>query len=90
MCRYESAYVIDDINGVKKSGMCVRTQPARRYLLIEYCGKVSEIQQLYLWILSDYLTNTQLIVTYQYVIERYIKVDYNNDIFHLDILIKVH
>lgn len=90
MCRYESAYVIDDINWVKKAGMCVRTQPAGRYLLIEYCGKVSEIQQLYLWILSDYLTNTQLILTYQYVIERYIQVDYNNDIFHLEILIKVH
>ena len=90
MCRYESAYAIDDVNRAKKAGMCVRTLQAGRYLLIEYCGKMSEMQQLYLWILSDYFANTRLIITYQYVVERYIEIDCDNDIFHVEILIKVH
>ncbi len=58
--------------------------------MIEYCGKMSEVQQLYLWILRDYLANTRLVVTFQFVIERYISIDHDKDIFHAEILIKVH
>lgn len=94
MCRYEAAYIIDDIVGAKKTGICVRTQQAGRYLVIEFGGKKSRMQQqmdqLYLWILSDYLANTHLSITYQYIIERYINIDCDNDIFHVEILIKVN
>jgi AraC family transcriptional regulator len=69
MCRYEFAYVIDDIEWAKQSDVCVRTQKAGRYLAIEYSGKKSEMQQqmqqLYLWILSDYFANTHLNITYE-------------------------
>jgi hypothetical protein len=49
---------------------------------------MNDIQQLYLWLLSEYLSNSQLIVTYQFVIVRYINLD--NDISHVEVLIKVN
>ena len=74
--------------------MCVRTQQAGRYLAIEYAGQKSAMQQqmdqLYLWILSDYFANTHLSITYEYVIERYINIDCEKDIFHVQVLIKVN
>ncbi|WP_434340295.1 AraC family transcriptional regulator [Motilimonas cestriensis] len=89
VCRYESAYAIDDIEWAKQTGICTRTLPAGRYLLIEYAGKMSNIQSFYLWLLSEYFPTTRLTITYEYVVERYLEVDYEEDIFHLEVLIKV-
>ncbi|PKF60868.1 hypothetical protein CW745_13415 [Psychromonas sp. psych-6C06] len=94
VCRYEAAYMTDDVEWAQKTGICVRTQQAGRYLTIEFQGQKSQMQQqmdqLYLWILSDCLVNTQLSITYQYIIERYINIDCDNDVFHVEVLIKVN
>ncbi|MCE2595962.1 AraC family transcriptional regulator [Motilimonas cestriensis] len=90
VCRYESGYEIADIDMAKQAGMCVRAQAEGRYLLIEYDGKMSDMQTFYLWLLSEYFPQTRLTITYEYVIERYLEINYEQDIMKLEVLVKVH
>ena len=90
VCRYECGYQIDNIAWAQERGIAARTRPAGRYLAVEYKGTLEQVELMYLWLLSEYLPKSNLALSMQYVVERYIELSCTSDVFHLEVLIKVN
>jgi len=89
VCRYECGYQIDSLEWGKAQGIAARTRPAGRYLVIEYKGSLLSKENFYLWLLSEYLPSTTYELMMPFVIERYIDIDCESGVFHLEVQIKV-
>ncbi len=90
-CRYEAGYRVDDPQALIKKGVSVHTLEAGQYLSAMFKGKISELRHpFYLWLFSEYIPNNKILLASKTVIERYHEVDMENDLIHLEVLVKVY
>jgi len=89
VCRYECGYHIESLAWAEERGIAARTRPSGRYLVIEYIGASVNTEKFYLWLLSEYLPSTNHVLVMPFVVERYINVNCEPDIFHFEVQIKI-
>jgi DNA gyrase inhibitor GyrI len=89
VCRYECGYQIESLAWAKERGIAARTRPSGRYLIIEYITTSPNTENFYLWLLSEYLPSTNYASVMPFVVENYINVRCQPDVFHFEVQIKI-